>query len=176
MSSKNYQEKGMGTIWSCSSSGCGAKILGFYDRGHVWKGPIIFLLCAWLLLQTWNLKLPWSCRYSWNQPLFESLESSQILLLPKRAAYVIYSEDILHFLYFISIFGTNWNKFNWKGKSTTASGESTQTEGTSRNNVHLGPTFPSNCQIATSNNRTFDTPNRITFFKNISISHVWSCF
>ena len=52
----------------------------------------------------------------------------------------------------------------------------TQKRGDSRNNVHPECNLPTDRQIATSNNKTLDTPNRVKFVKNIVIVNIRSFF
>jgi hypothetical protein len=69
----------------------------------------------------------------------------------------------------IYIFLAKFEKeINWKGKEQQPQKSRRKIKGT-QNNAHPGPNLPSNRQIITSNNKTFDTPYQVKYVKNLLI-------
>ena len=63
-----------------------------------------------------------------------------------------------------------------RNQNTTTLGEPAQTEGRSRNNVHMRPNFSRDLSITPGYNETFDPPSRIKVCKIILVGNIRSLF
>ena len=63
-----------------------------------------------------------------------------------------------------------------KNQNTTTLEEPAQTEGRSRNNVHMRPNFSRDLSITPGYNETFDPPSRIKVCKIILVGNIRSLF
>ena len=86
---------------------------------------------------------------------------------------LIFFKNLQAFFFFLEQIETQLQERN---QNAITLGEPTQPKEKWRDYAHVRSDLPSDQQIATCHNKTFDTPTWVKFFKDILVSNTWGLF